>query len=393
MIILQRITIGTSIALLTHVIALGCFFFYGRLRVSGLRVALYLLFFGTGLAFQLTSDTNFSSSSLLLGLVCYFSFMFVVPATSETYFEVLKFVRLVAIGIALIALFQLATQLAGLGMFTMDNVLPERLIPQGMNYIQPISWGWSINKPNGIFMYEASAASQMIGFGLVLELIYFRRWYWIGILSFGLLGTFSGTGLLTVLLVVPVLMPRYWRQLLVVGVVVVPILAVAAVSTGWLETQGQRADTFQAKGTSANGRFVEPYTAMYDMLTSGDLHKILHGYGAGQVPANNTTVVVGLEAANYSPPSKVFIEYGLIPFLVFVVFAVSFLFGTGTPFVVSWMMFIVYDFMGGNFLLPPSVIFVFVLTGGWAIQSVPRIRSSMSRHAVLSWEPRIAAAE
>jgi hypothetical protein len=380
-VLLQRIYLGVSITLATHLIAVAVLLLWGRLRFSAMRLMLYWLFWGGAVAMQMLSGNTFSTASLALGLVCYISFLVVVPAGEATYFRVIRTYQAIALGVCGLVFLDLAVQVMGFGMPDMNAVVPTSLTPPTMIYIQPLTWHAGIIKPNAFFMLEASYASQFVAIALVIELAFFQRGIWIAIFALGLLGTFSGTGLLLVILALPLLARRFWQPLLMYGLILLPLLGGIAVVSGWYEIAIQRVTTFDKSHTSANGRFVAPFTAMYDLIGSGDEHKIIYGYGAGKT--SDQDLVPGLDEAEYNAISKALLDYGIVIALLFLFFSTYCLFGTGVPFIIAYLAALEYHLMGGHLLMPPILNYCSILTSGWEIQrdkSSILLQSSKYRH-------------
>ena len=370
-VILQRIYLGVSVTLGTHFVALAILLFCRRTRISGVRVVLYWLFWGSALALQFISGNTFSPGSILLGLACYAGFLFVVPASEQTYFEVVKVYQRVAAAVSILVFLDLALQIAGFGMPDMNAVVPSSITAPTMNYIQPLAWRAGISKPNAFFMLEASFTAQFIAIALLIELALFRRWIWISGFALALLGTFSGTGLMLVVLTLPILARRFWRMLLIYGVIMLPLLGGVAVATGWYEIAARRVTSFDNKDSSAYQRFVGPFTMVYDVLAEGDAHNIFYGFGAGKTA--NTENIPGIEFLEYNPISKIFIEYGLV-ILVFFMFFVSYCtFWAGVPFIIAYTAFMEYHFMGGYLSIPPILNYWYILAAGWAISRGARV--------------------
>jgi hypothetical protein len=384
-VLLQRIYLGVSITLATHLVAMGILLLWGRLRFSAVRLCLYWLCWGGAVVMQMLSGNAFSSASVALGLVCYVSFLVVIPAGEATYFGVIRTYQAIALGVCGMVFLDLAVQVAGFSMPDMNAVVPASLTPPTMNYIQPLTWHAGIIKPNAFFMMEASYTSQFIAIALVIELVFFQRGIWIAIFALGLLGTFSGTGLLMFLLALPCVATRFWKKLLRYGLILLPLLSVIAVASGWYEIASQRATTFDKRNTSANGRFVAPFTAMYDLLASDDEHKIIFGYGAGKT--SDQELVPGLDPkVEYNAISKVLLDYGIVIAILLLIFSTYCLFGSGVPVVIAYVAALEYHLMGGHLLLPPILNYCCILTSGWEIhvdKSAPFLRASKHRRCMI----------
>jgi hypothetical protein len=365
-VVLQRIFIGYYITLGTHLIAFAVLLLRGRLRISGVRVALCWLFWGGAVVLQLVSGHSFSTLSMLLVLACYVSFIGVVPASQATYFAVLGTFQKLALAVAGLVFVDIVVQLAGLGIPNMNLVVPPGMVTQSMNYLQPITWGSPIQKPNAFFMLEASTTSQFLSMGLIFEVSFFKRWRWLVALSLGLLLTFSGTGLMLLLLCLPALLRRVWRTVLIYAIVLVPLLAGIAVATGWYAIAETRMGSFNTRNSSANERFVVPYVTIMDIATSGNVPAIVFGFGAGKTAEDQ--YVPGVDISEYNPVSKVFIEYGFFVTFFFLVFTSYCFFTSGAPFIVAYAALLEYHVMGGNLLLPPIVNYCYILAAGWALR-------------------------
>jgi hypothetical protein len=267
-------------------------------------------------------------------------------------------------------------QAVHLPMPDIHKVLPERVLIQTYNYIQPLHYGWSFSKPNAFFMLEASFTSQFIGLGLVIEFVYFRRWWLLGVMAVALVGTFATTGVLLVLLSAPFLFRRYWKQMAILAVIGLPLIGIGAYASGWIEIMQARTNTVNVQASSFSQRFVIPYTAMWDLATKGSPTDIVAGLGAGA-----TTRI--MEPAEYNSISRSFVEYGFLFFILFNIFSTYIIFSTGVPFIMSWIVFVDYNFLSGNFHLPSAVTYVTVLASGYAIRRQPQ-RQATARPLVIS---------
>jgi hypothetical protein len=136
-----------------------------------------------------------------------------------------------------------------------------------------------------------------------------------------------------------------------------------------------RAEGAEYQRSSFSQRFVLPYTTMWDLVTNGSQKDVLAGLGAG------ATMRI-TEQAEYNSIPRAFIEYGLIFCVLFAIFTTYCFFGTGVPFICSWLAFVHYNFLAGNFHLSSAVNFAFVLAAGYAIK--PLVRARRDRSAVAS---------
>jgi hypothetical protein len=222
---------------------------------------------------------------------------------------------------------------------------------------------------------EASYTSQFIAIGLIIELVFFQRKLRMAILALGIVGTLSGTGIMLILLTLPLLLRRVWRQVLLMAVVLMPLLGIVAASTGWYELVSRRAGTFDKTGSSANGRFIVPYTDVLDLLAGGNQHKIIYGLGPGKLARSEAEPDLTANA-EFSAIPAVFLSYGMLTLASYLVFTTYCLFGSGVPLTIMWAAALEYHLMGGHLSMPPILNYCFILTSGWAIRASPIPRRS-----------------
>jgi hypothetical protein len=365
-VIFQRIYIGVSVTLATHFFVIGLLVYRNRTTFSVMRLALYIAFFGSCALSIMVSGNSFSLGSYFLGLVCYIPFLLVIRSNEATYFEVLKIYQIVALVVGVLVFMQVVVQLVGMQMFNEDMFVPAGLVPPNMNYIQPTAFKGGFMKPNAFFMLEASYTSQFLAVAFIIELAFFKRWARLCVFGFAILATFSGTGLVMILVSLPLLLGRMWRQLVIVAIILLPLLGVVAVSTGWIDYTSNKSQSFDKNGSSANQRFVAPYTNTWDILATGDFHNIMFGLGAGKTSNYEAEPLLGF--ALWSAAPKVFVEYGLMSALLLIVFTSYLFFSPGVPLIVTINVLLYYFVVGGNFLLPPVLNYCIILCAGWDLQ-------------------------
>ena len=370
-VVLQRIYVGVSITLATHSLVVLLLLMKSRLIISPARVFMLSIWFAAGaVSYVVHKDTD-SLSSFLLITACYLSFMFVAPANKPTYMSFINIYNTTSIAIAMIVILQFSMQLVGIPMLTMDWFVPPGMVAPTMAYTQPVTFKAGVFKPNGFFMLEPSFASQFICLGFVLELAFYRRIFRLCLLALAALFTFSGTGLVLVVLAMPFAARQHWRKLLAGGVVALPILIVLAVATGWWETNSQRLLAYDAKQSSAGQRFVLPYTNAWDLLKSGSPEALAFGYGPGETSNWDN---VNIEFAEYSALPRVLIEYGILPVLLFAILVNGSILSSRVPSVAAWSMIVYYNFLGGNSTLPPIINYTFLIAAGWSLAEASPIR-------------------
>jgi hypothetical protein len=258
-----------------------------------------------------------------------------------------------------LALVQVGVQVAHPGLFLDPiSLVPERFLLSNYNTTYPVLRGvLELLKPNGMFTVEPSFLSQILGLGLLGELIFQRRPIRIVLLGASLISAFSGTGLLIVL--VSLLFLPNPRAILATVLVAAAAAEFVNVS-GYGEAFASRTTELSHPGTSGHERFVAPFTAIIDSW-SESIPIALFGHGAGQV----TTIDNGLDA-NYSAIPKVALEYGIVGLAAFVLMWISMFQGLAMHRALVVALLLYYLIVSGALLQPFTVFSLWGLTLGFA---------------------------
>lgn len=348
-----------QLALVLHYAFIAIYAASTGIHVHGKRLILYLaLLSAATLAHALTPAPNFSSPSLFLFAVIYFMYVFVVDIRRSVYLDILKRFQLIVLAVAGLVASNWLTQIVGLGMPNIELVVPEKFLFDTYVYIQPVHWGSPYTKPNAIFFLETSSTSQFLAFGLIIELCLFRRLFHTGAMLAGLLLTFGGTGLLLILLSAPFIL-FYLRPVFAMALLIcAPLVILGASTIGLVDNASKRSTEFSQQGSSANQRFLAPIESI-DAALNGDGARALFGNGAGNMPRALNIV--------WNPVSKMFVEYGLIAFVAWLVFQVTSVFGHGVPFVVSWMVFMAFQLLNGSLIVPINSMYCIMLASLYSV--------------------------
>ena len=363
-----------ELALLIHYAFLAAFLTLNRLRIQGMRLCLYLLMMAAAtLAHAATPVANFSTPSLILFAAIYAMYIFVIPLGRELYLTILKRFQAVVLAVAALVASNWLTQIVGLGMPNLELWIPQKFLFNYYVYIQPVHWGSPYTKPNAIFFLETSSTSQFLAFGLIIEICLFRRPVQTAAMLSGLLLTFGGTGLLLILLTAPFIL-FYLRPIFaLVLVVCAPLALGGAGAIGLIDNAAKRSTEFSKEGSSANQRFLAPLEIIDETL-NGDGLKALFGTGAGNMPRAMNIV--------WNPVSKMLVEYGLIAFAAWFLFMIGCVFGSGVPFVVSWMVFMAFQLLNGSLLVPINSMYCIMLSSLYLVRagSAERSTDGVRRH-------------
>ena len=211
-----------------------------------------------------------------------------------------------------------------------------------------------INKANGFFLREPSGFSFLMGMCFLVEMQNSKRLHMMALFITGLLLSYSGTGILTILIGLILLMKL---GLLLRFLLIAPVLACLYMTTDDflnLSFTLSRVSEFSESGSSGYIRYIAPARLISETILDKSW-ALFTGYGPGSI----TRTTVGFE---FHDPTwaKLIFEYGLTGFVAALVLAFnickesSWGWRCGAVFFVSWLV------MGGNLLAPASVMMLWV---------------------------------
>jgi hypothetical protein len=192
--------------------------------------------------------------------------------------------------------------------------------------------GSSLLKSNGIFLAEPGNLSQITAIAILIEVLEFRRPRYLLVMVLGFLMAYSGTGLMILLLFLPLAGLRHGRAGL--SVVLVVMFALGLFATGIVDLSAflSRAGEFEQTRASGFQRFVAPFWLAAEHFDTASLQTLLIGSGPG------TALDFGFGAhawwGGMSGWLKELYEYGLVGSFIFVCFLASCLRRSGCPGVV-----------------------------------------------------------
>jgi hypothetical protein len=213
----------------------------------------------------------------------------------------------------------------------------------GQNTIHPLFYGSSILKSNGIFLVEPSTLSQITSFGILIEVLEFGRPRYLFIMALGFLTAYSGTGLMSFLLL-PVAGLRSARASF--SALLVVMFALGLFATGVIDVSVflDRAGEFQDVHGSGFGRFVAPVWRAAEEFDSASWLALLVGNGPGSVRNFQGAAWYSAWAPTWF---KMFIEFGIIGSFVFYCFLASCLKRSKCPGPVLAALILSYMFNAG----------------------------------------------
>jgi hypothetical protein len=350
---------SVEIAIPLTYLALAILFCFVPPTVDLTRMILFIVFVFLSLISVSLVRNNFSPASIILVLIINGPFVLYIDVSESMYRRMIKIYLNIMIFFGVIILLQHAMQLLWTwhSWPNLNRLIPEQFLFSGYVYIQPIQFGSSIMKPNGIFFLEVSYVSQWTAVALALELVYFRRIWRLVFYAVILLASFAGTGLLLLAICSPVLLTRMsWKSLLGV-VAVVAAGVVFAVNINWYGQVSHRFGEYQQTKSSANHRFIEPFEVLAEVLHRDN--SMFTGEGPGNIPKGESRI--------WWASTKLTYEYGIVPALSFMAFFGYMLFHKAPSQRVAIVLFVLFNLMGG-FNIPVYPLLIFLIGGLFRIK-------------------------
>jgi hypothetical protein len=324
-------------------------FLSGKLLIHYDRL---LWFLGIGLAATWSLLLNFKSlTSYSLFLTLYSLMMLSRPSTADQYRSTLQVFQFLVSVISCLAVAQFAAQFVvdGRRLLMFYGMIPDFLMAGsgGMHTIHPIEGSTNLLKSNGIFLAEPSTLSQITALGILIEVMEFRRPRYMLVMVPGFLLAYSGTGLMTLLLFLPLAGLRHGRVAL--SALLIFMFALGLFATGIIDLSVfvSRSTEFEDTRTSGFGRFVSPVLQAAELFDTGSVQEVVVGAGPG----------TGSNIASWLRP---FYEYGIIGSFVVVGFWASCVRGSRCPGPVLAALIFTYLFETG-FLDPSTLTIIIVL--------------------------------
>lgn len=352
--------VSISCAMLAIYPFLGVFGLAGQLVLSRERTLLYGVCMAIALGSMLLNEQSASFSSFALLGAMYLPFVFVLRegalAADDAGWIYARFLDLCAL-CALIGVVQFAGQLFihARWWFDFSSYIPAPLRMTGtFNTVIPMG---SLNKSNGFFFREPSGFSYLMALGLIAECVSFKRPPRIACLVLALLLTYSGTGLLAVLLAS--LHPFGVKTLLrLIGLALVGALLfwLLGDSLGLSFTLG-RVSEFNSESSSGYMRYVAPARLLGETFGSTPFSAWL-GHGPG-------TIFRTLRGYEFHDPTwaKLLFEYGSLGFAAFLCLFLLTLRRRALPAQLRAALFWGWLVMGGHLLSPEQNFLTLLLLG------------------------------
>ena len=369
--------LSASAALLAGYLFLAMAGSVGALTFSRERLLLYGVCLSIALVSLLFNESASSPSSLLLLAAMYVPFLFVLRPGSlderdDAAWVMGKFLDIMAI-CALIGIAQFAAQslVHAPWLFDFTPYIPEKMRAAGtFNTVIPMG---SFNKSNGFFFREPSGFSYLMALALIAEGFTERRKPRMACLGLALLLTYSGTGILALLLgTLHPIGPKTLLRLAViagVGGLVFWLLGDALNLSFTLERVGE----FNSTYSSGYMRYVAPARLVSESIDSAWWVPWL-GHGPG-------TIFRTIRDYEFHDPTwaKLLFEYGALGFGAFLSLFLVTLRRPSVSLQVRAALFWGWLIMGGHLLSPEQNFLTLALIG-----LTPGVAQAYERRARLS---------
>ena len=360
----------------------------GSLSVSKTRSLLYLAGVGVALTSFLFNGQRSSFPSLLLLLLIYLPFVFLLKehslAESDGEWLWQQFSRL-ALFFACCGIFQFFAQFVIHSplLFDITSLVPEALRNSG-TFNTVISVG-SVNKANGFFFREPSGFSFFMALALLSEAVTRRRLPRLACYGLALLLTYSGTGILVLL--IGTCYPLGRKTVLRLGAVA----CVGALVFGLLgdslnlSVTVDRLGEFDNARSSGYIRYIAPGRLVAELLDS-DSWSAWVGHGPG-------TIFRTVREYEFHDPTwaKLLFEYGLLGFLLFVALFAFALRRTAIPMQLRASLFWAWLVTGGHLLSPEQNYLTLALMGLLPLSA--RLSDTANPEPSLSEDDQLVAAD
>ena len=277
--------------LMLDLVAIGFILLYqflsGKLLIQYDRA---LWFLGFALAITCSLLLNFKSTML----TAYFQFMIFYslftlsrPSTPDQYKRTLQAFQFLVMILSCLAVAQFVAQFVvdARELVNFYGIFPDFLFGfahvGGQMTIGEVAGQSSLMRSNGIFLAEPSTLSQITALGILIEVLEFRRPRYLLVMALGFLVAYSGTGLMLLLLFLPLVGLRHGRAALSALLVVMFVLGLFA--TGIIDLSAFLGRVGEFEDTRASGfeRYVSPFWLAAKFFDTTSLQALLTGSGPG----------------------------------------------------------------------------------------------------------------
>lgn len=363
------ILFGQSVGLLFHnkelpiVLVFGAFIlflfiFSNAVIIQPARLVYLLGFFSFAiLSYLINSANGFTSLTSLLYLIVLYSFMiFQISIDGTAHIKIIKYFQYFVMVIAIAAILQAIIQFLTGKFIDIRTIFPHVLLLRNYNttYYAPVV---HFLKSDGFFLLEPSFLSQYTAMAIVFEFLTFQRKPFFVIYFISIILSFSGTGILLILVCLPFLFQKIKKFFERNKVKIIPILVFSFALLVYFAPVYLTRITHQSQigDNSLTIRWIYPVMALRYLH---GIH-ILFGFGPGSESRYPLPFY-----ANFTPLFSVFFQYGAFGVFwfgltIWTLLKQAYRLRLGIAYIVA--VFFPYLFLSGALLQPFSIYTIFVL--------------------------------
>ncbi|HEX5658204.1 MAG TPA: hypothetical protein VFX59_13460 [Polyangiales bacterium] len=320
------------------------------------RTTMFALFAGVAIMSQVFGGSlDFSPTGLMLMLGMYVPLIFRWEIRRVDYLRVMQvFQRSMFVVAFIVFALQILQKLKGWHSWPdMNKMVPEALLVSGFNYYRETSFNSGVLSPHAVVFLEPSIVSQFLALAIVIEFEFFKRNLFLVVFLPALLLTGSGTGMLMLIFVAPMVARKLPPKLLIAGAVVAVIGGSVAGSMGLLDKYAERLAEVNQEGTSGYYRFTLPFQQLVEALSTPE--RAFFGTGAGSTVEREDIATVTLAI------NKLVTEYGSLTAIAFFVLYFHALFERAPSRMLAIVLAVYYNLCGAGLSVPIYAITYIVL--------------------------------
>jgi hypothetical protein len=333
--------------------------FMGFIAMAALATAVALAFPDNRVSISLTSP---------LAIVMNYMVFMVAPSARFDKRPALDIFVFYARFISIAGILQYAVQFVGISIFSWMVSFPPMapfLVEDAYNNLPTTSWRSSTMRSNGFFMLEPSIFSQMLVIAICVEFFLYKRWKFLPVYALAYAVSYSGTGLLCLLIALPVYVALFYKEagrVIWFGVAALAVAGAAYVALP--DVVGQlagRSSEFESSGSSGYKRYIGQFESVDVVLNEA---RLLVGFGPGATDRASFYV-----EGSGGTMQKLLIDYGLFGFIAFFAFLIPAIWRRDLA-IVPLLSLSVFLFGGGK-LFAAYAIMLTALLCIWTARPIP----------------------
>lgn len=275
--------------------------------------------------------------------------------SSQTIDIFLRYARFLAV----LGILQFAVQFAGLRIFAFSTALPalKPILVEHLYAFNPqLSYRSTTLRSNGFFLVEPATFSQLLALAIAVEFFVKRSYKYLPLYLTAYLVSYSGTGLLGLLVALAFYSFTSRRSLqhtlafAMAAVAVVGLVALAVPAV--FEVFARRAHELGSSGSSGYARYVAQFSIIRRFVEEA---RCLIGYGPGAFERS----VYYIEGTG-NPAVKLFVDYGLIGLILFATY-LPYVVVRSINLIIPILLLVNFQLGGGHLLFTPLIALISLL--------------------------------